>query len=212
MGGGGGRLRVTVIEGRNLARKDVFSKSDPYCILSIHSKMDLSMFEHKQETTVINNNQNPCWNQTFYLNVRNAQTDLLKVRVFDKDMIRDDLIGEVDIPLFNLMPGQPKEEWLQLSPANGGSIHLVVVAEGFGAQGGYGGVPQAGGYPQAGGGYPQAGYGGGYPQQQGFGQQQFPQGGFPLQQGFPQQGYPVQQGFGQQQFPQGGFPPQGGYY
>jgi len=170
--GGGGRLRVTVLDARNLARKDIASKSDPYVILSIHSKLDFSMFGEKQQTTVINNNQNPYWNQTFTLSVRNPQNDLLKVRVYDKDTLRDDEIGSVEIPLFDLVNGQPKDGWHQLYPASGGAIHLVLVAEGFGGQAGPYPPQQSGGYPQS---YPQQSAG--YPQQ-----------GYP-QQSYPQQGY-----------------------
>jgi len=207
LGGGqgqqqGGRLRVTVVEARNLARKDILNKSDPYCILSVHSKHDLSFFGDKQQTTVINNNQNPYWNQTFYLNVKNPQSEMLKVHCYDKDPIRDDEIGTVDIPLFDLVNGQPRDGWHQLYPSSGGAVHLVICAEGFGAQGGF----QQQGYA------PQMGMGMGQPQYGGFQQSGgFPQQGFQQQGGFPQQGFPAQQGYGYGGAP-AGYPPQGGYY
>jgi len=217
-GGGnqqGGRVMVNVLEARNLARKDLFSKSDPYCEVSIVHKHSFSLLGSTQKTTTINNNQNPMWNQTFALNVTNPDTELLKIKCWDNDpMSFDDVIGEVDIPLFGLHNGMPKDDWYQLFPAKGGSIHLIITAQGFGLPGGppagmpYGGgmpgqwgagFPPGGPYPQMGGGYPQAG---GYPPQQ--------MGGYPPQQmgGYPPQqmgGYPPQMGGG-------GYPPQPGYY
>jgi len=205
-GGAGGRLMINVVEARNLARKDLLSKSDPYCQLSIVHRHSFAILSHTERTTTINNNQNPYWNQQFALQVTNPETDLLKIKVWDNDpMSFDDIIGEVDIPLFNLHHGVPKDDWYELHPPRNGAIHLVLTPQGFGLPGGpQGGMPYGGGYgvgyppgqypPMAmqGGGYPPAGYpppgpgyGAGYPPQG------FPQQGFP-QQGYPQPGYPPQ--------------------
>jgi len=207
--GGQGRIMVQVVEARNLARKDLLSKSDPYCELSIIHKHSLSILTSSQKTTTINNNQNPIWNQTFTLNVTNSETELLKVKCWDNDpMSFDDVIGEVDIPLFSLRNGVPKDEWYQLFPAKGGSIHLIICAQGFGTGGPMGAQAGPYGVPQAG------GYGGGYPQQQGYPMQQ---GGYPMQQPM-QPGYPMQGGYGMQSgYGAGGYPPAGypggpGYY
>eukprot|EP01111_Echinosteliopsis_oligospora_P019500 TRINITY_DN946_c0_g1_i2.p1 TRINITY_DN946_c0_g1~~TRINITY_DN946_c0_g1_i2.p1 ORF type:complete len:232 (-),score=50.28 TRINITY_DN946_c0_g1_i2:27-722(-) len=159
MGGGshhaqGGQLTVQVLEGRNLANKDLFSKSDPYCVLSIHHKSSFQMFGSEHKTNVVNNNQNPVWNQTFTLPVTNPETDLLRIKVKDSDPGRDDTIGEVDVPLFALQPGYPKNDWFQL-PGSAGAIHLIITPS-------FGGHQQAGGYGQ------QPGYG--QPPMQGYGQ------------------------------------------
>jgi len=206
----GGHVTVQVVEARNLARKDLLSKSDPYCEVSVVSKHSISMLSSKQKTSVINNNQNPMWNQSFSLSVSNPETEMLKIKCWDNDpMSFDDLIGEVDVPLFQLYNGVPKDEWYQLYPPKGGSVHLIITAQGFGMQGG----PQMGMGQGMGmgmgmqGGYQQGGYqqGGGYPMQQrpmGYSPQQgggyVPQaGGYPP---MPSQGYPMQGG---------GYPPQG---
>eukprot|EP00026_Physarum_polycephalum_P017463 Phypoly_transcript_18697.p1 GENE.Phypoly_transcript_18697~~Phypoly_transcript_18697.p1 ORF type:complete len:212 (+),score=37.51 Phypoly_transcript_18697:33-668(+) len=195
-GAGGGRLFIQCIEARNLARKDLLSKSDPYCVFSIVHKHNFSLLSSTQKTTTINNNQNPVWNQSFTFNVSNPETELLKVKVYDNDPLSfDDEIGEVDIPLFALRNGMPKDDWYQLFPAKGGAVHLVLTAQGFG-MGAPGmqagampyGVPQAGGFQQ------------GYPQQ-------------PVQPGYgaPAYGYAAQPGYAQPGYPQPGYP-QPGYY
>lgn len=55
------QLEVTVIEGRNLKKKDFFSESDPYVLIYLDDK------KQKQKTTVIDNCKNPRWNETFVL-------------------------------------------------------------------------------------------------------------------------------------------------
>jgi len=125
-------VNINVIQGRNLARKDLFSKSDPYCTVSIHHRASLSLFGNTHRTSTIQNCQDPIWNQQFNLPVSNPDTDVIKIKVYDNDVMSfDDLIGEVDIPLLGLINGMPKDEWLQLQPIRGGSLHLVVTAYGF---------------------------------------------------------------------------------
>eukprot|EP01111_Echinosteliopsis_oligospora_P006041 TRINITY_DN1_c0_g2_i1.p1 TRINITY_DN1_c0_g2~~TRINITY_DN1_c0_g2_i1.p1 ORF type:complete len:243 (-),score=60.99 TRINITY_DN1_c0_g2_i1:115-843(-) len=132
----GGRLTVNVVEARNVASKDTFSQSDPYCVLSIAHKHQMSLFSSTVKTTVINNNKNPVWNQQFTLNVKNPESEVLKIRMYDKDFGPDDFIGEIDIPLFSLPNGQIKDDWFQMSKW-GGSLHLQLRAEGFGQMGGF---------------------------------------------------------------------------
>jgi len=196
--GRGGQLYVHLMEGRNLARKDTFSKSDPYAMLSIHHKFDMSLFGSSQRSTTINNNQNPVWNQTFVLNVRNPDSDLLRIKVYDYDHLSfDDLIGTLDVPLFNLAMNQPKDEWYQLHPTKGGQVHVILTAVGFGKPAyAQPGVMGPIGYPPSG--YPSAGY-----PQAGYPQAGYPQAGYPPV-GYPPVGYPAA-GYAQA----GGYPPAG---
>jgi len=171
-------VNIDIVQGQNLARKDLFSKSDPYCTISIHHRASLSLFGNTHRTSTIPNNQNPYWNQQFNLPVSNPETDVIKIKVYDHDPLSfDDLIGEVDIPLLGLMNGMPKDEWLQLQPIRGGAIRLIVTAVGFNTGGlgaaypmGMGmGAPMGQPYAQPGqmgmgqGMYPQPGYSMGAP-------------------------------------------------
>ena len=75
------------------------------------------------------------WNQSFTLNIKNPETDLLRIRVYDYDHLSfDDLIGTADIPLFNLVMNAPKHDWFQLHPSKNGSIRLALTAQGFGTR------------------------------------------------------------------------------
>jgi Ca2+-dependent lipid-binding protein len=55
------QLQVTVIEGKNLKKKDLFSENDPYVQIYLDDK------HQKQKTKVKNNSKNPHWNESFVL-------------------------------------------------------------------------------------------------------------------------------------------------
>ena len=52
---------MTVIEGRNLKKKDLFSENDTFIQIYLDDK------KQKQKSKVIYNSKNPQWNQTFVL-------------------------------------------------------------------------------------------------------------------------------------------------
>jgi Ca2+-dependent lipid-binding protein len=55
------QLQVTVIEGKNLKKKDLFTENDPYVQIYLDDK------HQKQKTKVKNNSKNPHWNESFVL-------------------------------------------------------------------------------------------------------------------------------------------------
>ncbi|KAL0490789.1 synaptotagmin [Acrasis kona] len=197
-----GQLDVRLVEARNLPSKDFFSRADPFVVLSMNN------VRHK--SSVIKNNANPRWEQTFHFGVVNPDLDILRLEVDDRDFFTaNDVIGFAEVPIAGLMRGVPKDIWVPLIKHPQAQVHLVLTALDFGLGQGY---QQQQGYPQQQMGYPQQGYPQqGYPQQgypqQGYPQQGYPQQGYP-QQGYPQQGYP-QQGYPQQGYPQQGYPQQG---
>ena len=54
-------LQVTVIEGRNLKKKDLFSPNDTFVEIYLDDK------SQKQKTTVKRNSKNPTWNEILVL-------------------------------------------------------------------------------------------------------------------------------------------------
>ncbi|KAI8063385.1 C2 domain-containing protein [Gilbertella persicaria] len=84
-----GILYVTVIEASNLTGKDMIGKNDPYVELWIDER-------YKQKTRVIKNNDNPLWNQTFTFPLE-GNDHKIHFKVFDKDIIGKDTIGEAKI-------------------------------------------------------------------------------------------------------------------
>ncbi|XP_070202594.1 E3 ubiquitin-protein ligase NEDD4-like isoform X3 [Littorina saxatilis] len=92
-------LRIKVIEGVNLAKKDIFGASDPYVRISLYrGDREEGLIDTKQ-TKVVKKTLNPKWNQEFLFRV-NPRDNVLLLEVFDLNRVtRDDFLGLVEIPL-----------------------------------------------------------------------------------------------------------------
>jgi len=78
-----------IVAGRNLKAADWDGFSDPYCVVSCGS--------FKTQTVTIKKTLNPIWNETIKLTA--CPNDTLTLELWDEDMISDDFIGIVYIPL-----------------------------------------------------------------------------------------------------------------
>lgn len=109
-------LLVEVVEGRNLAVKDLTGTSDPYCVLFLTSPSQQAQpLTHR--TTIIFKNLDPVWNEEFFLDVAEAENATLEVEVWDWDRIGShDAMGVVKIPLNRLADELPHDEWFTLVP------------------------------------------------------------------------------------------------
>lgn len=105
---------VNVIEAKNLPKMDV-NDSDPYCNVTISTDT-----EKWCKTKVIDNNNNPKWNESFIFWVTNPTVDRLLFQIKDKDLIIDDSIGTLEIPLVSITVGQPIEKWFDITPNKNG--------------------------------------------------------------------------------------------
>ncbi|KAG1629094.1 hypothetical protein G6F44_011722 [Rhizopus delemar] len=119
-----GILVVTVIEARKLHGEDIISKNDPYVELWINKK-------NKQRTSVINNNNNPVWNQTFTFPLeQDGDKHELYLKVKDKDIIGYDNIGEANFDFADTFNGVAIDTWIDLPAKLGlkshGEVHIYV--------------------------------------------------------------------------------------
>jgi len=203
-----GTLAITVLEAKDLARRDLV-RNEPYCIIKVGSTKHQTSTKHGSA---------PKWGEMLSFPLTDADEKLtVHVVAWDKDPGFDDIIGEADITLSELAR-HAGTHWVQLTKSRKlcGSLLISSTFDGTGwpGQGGYG-APQYGA-AQCG---PQGGYSGqqGYSAQGGYSAPQGgyggPQGGYGQQQG----GYggPQQGGYGGPQGgyggPQGGYGQQGGY-
>jgi len=98
------RLRLRVIGGHQLAKKDIFGASDPYVRIDLNTvngdeTIDSVLTKTKKKTL------NPVWNEEFIFRVKPADHKLV-LQVFDENRLtRDDFLGMVELTLINL----PKE-------------------------------------------------------------------------------------------------------
>ncbi|XP_065100069.1 E3 ubiquitin-protein ligase NEDD4-like isoform X7 [Paramisgurnus dabryanus] len=102
-------LRVKVIAGIDLAKKDIIGASDPYVKLSLYvadENRELALIQ----TKTIKKTLNPKWNEEFFFRVC-PQNHRLLFEVFDENRLtRDDFLGQVDVPLTHLPTEDPAME------------------------------------------------------------------------------------------------------
>ena len=96
-------LRLGVIAGHSLAKKDIFGASDPYLRIDLidkHEEVEDTVLTKTKKRTL-----NPKWDEEFVFRVRPNDHKLV-LEVFDENRLtRDDFLGMVELPLFNM----PKE-------------------------------------------------------------------------------------------------------
>ncbi|XP_044264099.1 E3 ubiquitin-protein ligase Nedd-4 isoform X4 [Tribolium madens] len=99
------KIRLRIIKGKNLMKKDIFGASDPYVKIDLNTingdeTIDSVLTKTKKRTL------NPEWNEEFIFRVKPAEHKLV-LQVFDENRLtRDDFLGMVEITLINL----PREQ------------------------------------------------------------------------------------------------------
>ncbi|KNE72792.1 phosphatidylserine decarboxylase [Allomyces macrogynus ATCC 38327] len=117
------KLRVHVVEARNLAAKDANGFSDPFVILEFGKA--------KARTTVQYKNLNPTWNEPFDFDVPYPPPLGLKLTVWDKDLVVNDFLGVCRVPLAeipqfapdaDLAAEEPDGAWIPLQKRKDNNI------------------------------------------------------------------------------------------
>ncbi|XP_032574166.1 E3 ubiquitin-protein ligase Nedd-4 isoform X15 [Drosophila sechellia] len=94
-------LRIVVLTGQSLAKKDIFGASDPYVRIDLNTingdiNIDSVLTKTKKKTL------NPTWNEEFIFRVKPSEHKLV-FQVFDENRLtRDDFLGMVELTLVNL--------------------------------------------------------------------------------------------------------------
>ncbi|KAL3634342.1 Synaptotagmin-2 [Castilleja foliolosa] len=105
-----GILNVIVLRATKLKKKDLLGASDPY--------VELKLVDDKltaKKTTVKHSNLNPEWNEEFSLVVKDPQTQVLSLHVFDWEQVGShDKMGLNVVQLNGLTPEEPKTLTLDL--------------------------------------------------------------------------------------------------
>ncbi|CAO1304308.1 unnamed protein product [Diamesa hyperborea] len=102
---GSSQIRIKVISGKSLAKKDIFGASDPYVRIDLNQitgdvNIDSVLTKTRKKTL------NPTWNEEFIFRVKPNEHKLV-FQVFDENRFtRDDFLGMVELTLINL----PKEQ------------------------------------------------------------------------------------------------------
>ncbi|XP_074956409.1 E3 ubiquitin-protein ligase NEDD4 isoform X2 [Phalacrocorax aristotelis] len=101
-------VRVKVIAGIGLAKKDILGASDPYVKMTVYDPVNGVLTS--VQTKTVKKSLNPKWNEELLFRV-NPQKHRLLFEVFDENRLtRDDFLGQVDIPLYQLPTENPSME------------------------------------------------------------------------------------------------------
>ncbi|KAJ6853891.1 synaptotagmin-3-like [Iris pallida] len=105
-----GILHVKVVRALNLLKMDILGKSDPYVKLSLSGERLPA-----KKTSIKMSNLNPEWNEQFKLIVKDPETQVLQLHVFDWEKVKmHDKLGMQVVPLSLLTPHETKEFTLDL--------------------------------------------------------------------------------------------------
>ncbi|XP_068586277.1 E3 ubiquitin-protein ligase NEDD4-like [Cebidichthys violaceus] len=101
-------LKVKVVAGIGLAKKDILGASDPYTRLSLYDPINGEITS--LQTKTIKKTLDPKWNEEFFFKVDPRKHRLL-LEVFDENRLtRDDFLGQVDVPLNQIPTENPNTE------------------------------------------------------------------------------------------------------
>ncbi|XP_028999782.1 E3 ubiquitin-protein ligase NEDD4-like isoform X2 [Betta splendens] len=101
-------LKVKVIAGIGLAKKDILGASDPYTRLSLYDPVNGEITS--LQTKTIKRTLDPKWDEEFFFRVDPKKHRLL-LEVFDENRLtRDDFLGQVDVPLNQIPTENPNRE------------------------------------------------------------------------------------------------------
>ncbi|OHT00546.1 hypothetical protein TRFO_07861 [Tritrichomonas foetus] len=119
-------INITVAEAKNIPLTDLFGTSDPYCQIQIENT------EKVYTTKVVENSQDPKWNETFVFQEDCLDEVELKVQILDSDPLgTDEVISSVSIPFAGLPNFVDKwflttsKTTLKIQP----QVHLIVKIE-----------------------------------------------------------------------------------
>nr|XP_020462773.1 E3 ubiquitin-protein ligase NEDD4 isoform X2 [Monopterus albus] len=101
-------LKVKVVAGIGLAKKDILGASDPYTRLSLYDPSNGEITS--LQTKTIKKTLDPKWNEEFFFRV-NPRKHRLLLEVFDENRLtRDDFLGQVDVPLSQIPTENPNRD------------------------------------------------------------------------------------------------------
>merc|ERR1712179_339202 len=110
-----GLITVTVHKARDIEKKGMFGKADPYVIMTYG--------DQKAKSKTIKNNYNPEWEFTAKFNVQKESAEGIKVSVFDDDIGKDDALGMKVLDIAAVQEYQQlKSQWIPLESCKSGEV------------------------------------------------------------------------------------------
>lgn len=118
------------LSGRNLLNKDIASKSDPYCVVSVKWPWQ-DRFHVLDRTEVVDNSLNPEWVKKIVMNYHFESIQHLRFEVQDQDIGgRSELLGAYETTLSEIVPHSGRQFIDKLAiKANRQCGEIVIVTE-----------------------------------------------------------------------------------
>ncbi|CAK9869456.1 unnamed protein product [Sphagnum jensenii] len=115
----GRKLRISAVEGRNLAPVSTDGSINPY----------LKLFYAKlvRKTKIVNQATNPIWNQGFPF--QEVAGEYLKIKCYNSDSFGDENMGSARVNLQAIEDGTVQDVWVPLEKTQQGEIHLKIETE-----------------------------------------------------------------------------------
>merc|ERR1712106_320884 len=110
-----GQIKITVHKARDIEKRGMFGKADPYVIMT-HK-------DQKAKSKTIKNNHNPEWDFTAKFDIKKEVTEGITISVFDDDIGKDDTLGVKTLDIDAIIKSQHiKNQWIQLEKCKSGEI------------------------------------------------------------------------------------------
>jgi len=110
-----GTVMITLHKARDLEKKGLFGKADPYAVINVGKET----FKSK----TIDNNHNPEWNFNIQFNINKETPDKISLEVFDEDIGKDDPLGQTTILLCEIInKRQILNKWIRLQQCKSGEV------------------------------------------------------------------------------------------
>ncbi|KAL4571441.1 hypothetical protein LXL04_018200 [Taraxacum kok-saghyz] len=113
-----GVLSVTVMSAEDLPPADLSGKADPFVVLT----MKKTLTKHK--TSVVYQNLNPTWNETFDFVVEDGIRDMLIANIWDHDTFGKDFMGRSIVTLTRVLLEGEYEGSFQIESPKSGKLNL----------------------------------------------------------------------------------------
>merc|ERR1712083_491360 len=93
-----GQVKITVFKAKDIEKKGMFGKADPY--------VKLTLDHQKAKSITVKNNHNPEWNFEAIFNISKKTSQNVNIAVFDDDIGKDHSLGSAVIYLRKLQEQQ----------------------------------------------------------------------------------------------------------
>ena len=111
-----GQLKLIILEGKDLEKKDILQKADPYVMVSFG--------ENKSQSEKVKNTLTPTWNHEVSLNLNKTSPKEIEIQVMDWERLgKDDPMGRILLPVQIAINNSLKGSfWMNLEGCQSGML------------------------------------------------------------------------------------------